>query len=88
MKCTECVKEGKLSTVTVLPPPRGIHLIHIRYRHFVFYDPTGKKHDHYYKTHINNYRCSNGHIFSIKSNYPSCPTCGHDFDKNLEPKDD
>lgn len=61
MKCPECIKEGKKSTVTV-----GAQWINATY-HPVMYDEDGKLMDTGHAGSTQHYSCSNGHKWKVTS---------------------
>ena len=55
MKCPECIKEGKTSTVYVGAMRKTLMYCQ------PFYDKEGKYHNHDSNTTFSDYTCSNGH---------------------------
>ncbi|PWU07235.1 MAG: hypothetical protein C5B43_00645 [Verrucomicrobia bacterium] len=68
MKCPECIKEGKKSTLNI----GGMSVTAAGYRNY--YDEDGDYHHHDPNKHKTYYSCSNGHIF-YKEYYTPCNSC-------------
>lgn len=70
MKCPECVKEGKRSTVS-----QGMSMTTCM-GWAPFYDEDGNYHSHDPNRHETAYSCSNGHYFG-ESSVVKCPSCDY-----------
>lgn len=72
MKCPECVNQGQRSKVY----DQGGSSTAMGWS--PFYDEDGDYHSHNPNTHVNAYRCSNGHTFTTTTK-PPCPNESCDY---------
>lgn len=73
MKCPFCVEEGPKSTLQT----NGMRAVTLL-GYSTYWDEDGVHHDHDPNTHTQEYVCSEGHFYTVKSKSP-CPAKGCDF---------